>query len=350
MHTNLEIKIDNKLISANTPPYIIAEISANHNGDISKALRLIEIAKECGADAVKMQTYTPDTMTLDCDLDDFKIKGGPWNGYTLYQLYKEAHTPWEWHKIMFQKAKEVGITIFSTPFDETAVDLLEELNTPVYKIASFEVTDIPLIEYIAKKNKPIILSTGMANFEEITEAVNTIKKYHNKLIVLHCVSGYPTPPEQSNLKTISDIAQKFNVISGLSDHTLGTATAVASVALGACVIEKHFTHSRNDKGPDSAFSLEPHELKKLVEESKTAWSSIGSAGYERKEAEKDNVKFRRSIYFVKDMKAGDTITEDCIKRIRPGFGLEPKYFNSIIGKKVTTNITRGMPVRKTDYC
>lgn len=339
----MELKIDNRPIGQNHLPYIIAEISANHNGDINKALRLIEIAKESGADAVKIQTYTADTMTIDCDRDEFKIEGGLWDGYTLYDLYKEAHTPWEWHGALFEKAKEVGITIFSTPFDESAVDFLMELDVPAFKIASFEATDIPLIEYIAKQKKPIILSTGMANLPEIEEAVAAIKKYHDDVIVLHCISSYPAPPEQSNLRTIPDLAERFGVLSGLSDHTLGTATSVASVALGACVIEKHFIERRADGGPDSAFSLEPDELAKLVEETKIAHESLGAAGYERKEAEKQNLVFRRSIYFVQRLNAGDIISEASIKRIRPGFGLAPRYYNSLIGKKVIKDVEYGTP-------
>ncbi|MBL6989684.1 MAG: pseudaminic acid synthase [Bacteriovoracaceae bacterium] len=340
----MEITIDNKVIGINHPPYIIAEISANHNGDLNKALRLIEVAKESGADAVKIQTYTADTMTIDSDREEFKIKGGLWNGYTLYDLYKEAHTPWQWHKALFDKAGEVGITIFSTPFDESAVDFLMDLKVPAFKIASFEAIDIPLIEYTAKQMKPIILSTGMANLEEIEEAIAAIKKYHNDIIVLHCISSYPAPPEQANLRTISDLGNRFKVLTGLSDHTLGTTTAITSIALGAKVIEKHFTHDRNDKGPDSAFSLEPHELQLLCSESKIAFESLGTAGYEKKECEKENLVFRRSIYFTKDMKAGDIITQDSIKRIRPGYGLAPKFFYRLIGKKITTDVVRGEPV------
>jgi N-acetylneuraminate synthase len=341
----MELSIAGRKIGKDYPPYIIAEISANHNGDINKALRLIDIAKDSGADAVKMQTYTADTMTLNVDKEDFKIKDGLWKGYTLYDLYKEAHTPWDWHQKMFDHAKEVGITLFSSPFDETAIDFLEELNTPAYKVASFEATDIPLIQYMAKQDKPIIMSTGMASFDEITESVEAIKAIGNKnLILLHCVSAYPAMASNYNLKTIADLGRNFNVITGLSDHTLGTATSVASVALGACVIEKHFIEDRNDKGPDSSFSLEPSELKTLCEETKIAWESIGEVNYKRKGQEEANAVFRRSIYFSKDMKAGELISNKNIRRIRPGFGLEPKYFNEIMGKKVTADIECGDPV------
>jgi N-acetylneuraminate synthase len=339
------ITIDGKKVGPAHKPYIIAELSANHNGSIDKALESIEVAASCGVDAIKIQSYSPDTMTIDCDKSDFKIKGGLWDGYQLYDLYKWAQTPFEWHQQIFDKAKEVGITLFSTPFDESAVDLLESLNTPAYKIASFELTDLPLIKYVAKTGKPMIMSTGMADLSEIEEAIKTAKDNGCKdLVVLHCISAYPAPAEQSNLATIQDLSARFNVISGLSDHTLGTAVSVTSVALGASLIEKHFTLNRAEEGPDSTFSLEPEELKKLVEETTVAHKAIGKAGYERKPVEADNIKFRRSLYFVKDLKPGDIITDDDIKRIRPGFGLAPKYYQDVIGKKVITNIKRGTAV------
>ena len=345
----MEYEIAGRKIGAEYPPYIIAEVSANHNGDIDKALNLIEIAKKSGADAVKIQTYTADTMTLDVDKDNFKIKGGLWDGYTLYKLYQEAHTPWDWHYKLFEKARDIGITIFSSPFDESAVDFLEELNTPAYKVASFEATDIPLISYMAKKNKPLIMSTGMANFEEISESVEVIKNSGNKSIaLLHCVSAYPALASNYNLKTLIDLKSKFGVLTGLSDHTLGIATSVASVALGACIIEKHFTHDRNDKGPDSEFSLEPDELKLLCSETKTAWEAIGEVNYKGKGQEESNAVFRRSIYFSQDLKAGSTITKENIKRIRPGFGLEPKHYEKILGMKVKSDIEKGDPVRWED--
>lgn len=337
-----EISIDNKKIGNQYPPYIIAELSANHNGSLKTATETIKMAKLMGADAIKIQTYTADTMTIDSNKDDFQIKKGLWNGYNLYQLYKEAHTPYKWHKALFDYAKSIGITIFSTPFDESAVDFLEELNTPAYKIASFELTDLPLIEYIAKTGKPIIMSTGMANVDEIEEAISTARLAGCKdLIVLHCISAYPAPIEQSNLKTMVDLANRFSVLSGLSDHTLGTIAATTATALGANVIEKHVTLSRENKGPDSDFSLEPNELKALCVETKIAWSALGSVGYTIKQAENDNQRFRRSIYFVNDLKKGDIITEHDIRRIRPGFGLSPKYFDELIGKKVNQDICRG---------
>ena len=298
-----------------------------------------------GADAIKIQTYNADTMTIDCDNEYFKINGGLWDGYNLYNLYKWAQTPFEWHQAMFAHANKIGITIFSTPFDESAVDLLESLDCPAYKIASFEITDLPLIEKVAKTGKPVIISTGMANADEIDDAVNTAKKAGcTNLVILHCISAYPAPAEQSNLKTIADIANRWHVISGLSDHTLGTTVAVSSVALGACVIEKHVTLSREDKGPDSEFSLEPHELKALVDQTKLAWSSLGSADYDRKPAEQESIKFRRSLFFVENIPQGTTITHDHIRRIRPGHGIAPKYLNDIIGKVVNCDIKRGTPV------
>jgi len=260
-------------------------------------------------------------------------------------LYKEAQTPYEWHKRLFDYAKEIGITIFSTPFDETAVDLLEELEVPVYKIASFEMTDLPLVKYVAQTKKPMIISTGMANLEEITEVVRVARENGcTDLILLHCISSYPAPAEQSNLQTIPDLAERFGVITGLSDHTMGTTVATTSVALGACLIEKHFTLSRTDKGPDSEFSLEPQELKQLCIDTKIAWQSLGQAGYERKEVEKSNVRFRRSIYAVKNIKKGDKLTKENIKRIRPGFGLEPKHYEKILSKVAKFDIVRGMPI------
>ena len=340
------IEIDGRKIGTNNPPYIIAELSANHNGDFDRALKTIDMAKAMGADAIKLQTYTADTMTIDCEKEEFQIHGGLWDGYNLYQLYQWAQTPFEWHKAMFDHARKNEITCFSTPFDETAVDLLENLNAPAYKIASFETIDLPLIRYVAQTKKPMIISTGMANLEEITEAVETAQESGCKeIILLHCISGYPTPVEQSNLLTIPDLAQRYNVIPGLSDHTLGTAVSLAGIALGACVIEKHVTLSRADKGPDSEFSLEPNQLKSLCDETKTAWLSLGKAGYERKPVEDENIKFRRSIYVVNDIKAGELLTNENTRRIRPGFGLPPKYIHDVIGKTVKVDIERGTALR-----
>ncbi len=340
--TNKFIEIDGKRIGLDYKPYIIAELSANHNGNLDNALRTIEEAAKCGADAIKIQSYTPDTMTIDCDKNDFQVEGGLWDGYSLYDLYKWAHTPFEWHSKLFEKAKEVGITLFSTPFDETAVELLEELNTPAYKIASFELTDLPLIKRVAETGKPMIMSTGMANIDEISEAIETARANGcDDLVVLHCISAYPAPYEQSNLATLPDLAKRFDVISGLSDHTLGTVVSVSSVVLGACLIEKHFILDRNEKGADSEFSIEPYELKRLVEETDAAHKALGVAGYERKSVENSSMKFRRSLYFVKDIKAGEVITDAHVRRIRPGFGLAPKYISEIIGKTAKVNIERG---------
>lgn len=342
MSANKNIEIAGRKIGLDYPPYIIAEMSANHNGEIERAFETIAMAKAMGADAIKMQSYTADTITIDCDNKDFQIEGGLWDGYNLYKLYNWAQTPFEWHKPIFEFARKTDITIFSTPFDETAVDLLEDLNAPAYKIASFEAIDLPLIKYVAQTKKPMIISTGMANLEEITEAVETARESGcEQLVLLHCISSYPAPIEQSNLKTITDLSERFSVVSGLSDHTLGTTASVVSIALGACVIEKHVTLSRDDKGPDSEFSLEPQELRHLCVEAKDAWSALGVSGYERKAAEEENIKFRRSIYVVKDMKKGEIFTTDNIRRIRPGFGLAPKYFESLIGKNASQDIKRG---------
>ena len=339
-----ELKIKDKKIGPNHPPYLIAEMSANHNGSLEKALETIRIASKCGADAIKIQTYTADTMTIDSDNKEFLIKGGLWDGFKLYDLYKWAETPFDWHEKLFNYAESLGLTIFSTPFDETAVDLLEKLNTPAYKIASFELVDIPLIKYIAKKQKPVIFSTGMSSEEEIKEAIETMHSEKNyQIILLHCISSYPAPPEKSNLNQIKNIMNKFNVISGLSDHTLGTTVSTAAVALGASVIEKHFTLSRADKGPDSEFSIEPMELTKLRKSTKKAWLSLGKEGFDRDNIESQSKLHRRSIYFIKDKKAGEIVTKNDIKRIRPGNGLSPKFEEKIIGKKLKTNVYRGDP-------
>ncbi|CAG21085.1 pseudaminic acid synthase [Photobacterium profundum] len=339
------ITIDGRKIGPEHPPYIIAELSANHNGDINRAFKIMEEAKKAGADAIKLQTYTHETITIDCDSEDFQIHGGLWDGQTLYELYKGAHMPWEWHQTLFEKAKELDITIFSSPFDFTAVDLLEELNAPAYKIASFELVDLPLIARVAKTGKPMIMSTGMANKEEIAEAIKTAQENGCKeLVVLHCVSGYPAPADQYNLRTISDIASRFNVLSGLSDHTIDNATAVASVALGACLIEKHVTLDRSGGGADDSFSLEPIELAQLCKDAKTAWQSLGKVNYERTEAEKGNVKFRRSLYVVKDIAEGEEFTSENVKSIRPGFGLPPKNLINILGKRANMKIKFGTPL------
>lgn len=335
-------EISGRKIGKGHPPYIIAELSANHNGSLERAFETIKAAHENGAHAIKIQTYTADTMTIDCDREDFMIHGGLWGGYKLYDLYKWAETPFEWHKAIFDYAASLGITIFSTPFDESAVDLLESLGTPAYKIASFEATDLPLIRYVASKGKPVIMSTGMCSESEISEAVATAREAGcEKLILLHCISSYPAPMDQANLLQMPRLTERFETIPGLSDHTLGTTASVAAVALGACVIEKHFTLSRNDKGPDSEFSIEPDELKRLCQDTFDAWSALGKPGFERQKAEEGSKHFRRSVYFIKDMKAGEIITPAHIRRIRPGFGLPPKYFDQLIGKRVKKDVDRG---------
>jgi N-acetylneuraminate synthase len=338
--------IDGRYIDPSEPPYIIAELSANHNGSLERAFKTIEAAYRCGASAIKLQTYTADTMTIDSDRSEFMIKGGLWDGYKLYDLYKWAETPFEWHQAIFDYAKKIGITVFSTPFDESAVDLLEELNAPAYKIASFEVTDLPLIRYVAKTGKPMIMSTGMASEVEIEEAVDTARSAGCKnLVLLHCISSYPAPLGQANIKQMSELARRFNTIPGLSDHTLGTVASVAAVALGACVIEKHFTLSRQDKGPDSEFSIEPKELERLCDDAHDAWLALGSVGYLRQPAEIGSKIFRRSIYFVRDLPAGSVINVGDIRRIRPGMGLPPKYFDALVGKRLRVDVTNGTATR-----
>ncbi|MDH2241155.1 pseudaminic acid synthase [Pseudomonas sp. GD03909] len=342
----MNININGREIGPGSPPYIIAELSANHNGNIERAFKTIKAARDHGAHAIKFQSYTADTMTIDCDSEEFMIRGGLWDGFKLYDLYKWAETPFEWHKAIFDYAASIGITIFSTPFDESAVDLLESLNTPAYKIASFEATDLPLIRYVASKGKPMIMSTGMCSEEEIAEAVNAAREAGCKdLVLLHCISSYPAPIDQANLRQMPNLAEKFNSLPGLSDHTLGTTASVAAVALGACVIEKHFTLSRQDKGPDSEFSIEPDELRRLCQDALDAWSSLGRAGFERQQAEEASKRYRRSLYFVRDMKAGQIITDADIRRIRPGFGLPSKYFEKVLGRTVREDVNRGTAVR-----
>jgi pseudaminic acid synthase len=343
------ITIAGRAIGRSHPPYIICELSANHNGRIERALDLIEAAAATGADAVKIQTYTPDTLTIAHDAPEFRIRGGLWDGYTLYDLYRETHTPYEWHPALVQRARQLGITMFSTPFDEGAVRLLSELAMPAYKIASFEIVDLNLIECVARQKKPVIVSTGMASKEEIAEAVETARRHGaDELVLLHCVSSYPAQFEQANLRTIPDLADRFGVVVGLSDHTPGTACAVAAVAVGASVIEKHFTLRRADGGPDAAFSLEPDEFKRLVEDCRAAWLSLGHAGYVRSVAERQNLMFRRSLYVVKDVAAGEELTPQNIRSIRPGFGLAPKYLPEIIGRRATRPLKRGDPLRWED--
>jgi N-acetylneuraminate synthase len=345
----MHIKINERVIGSNEPPYVIAELSANHNGQLSLALRLIEEAKKAGADAVKLQTFKPDTITLNCDREEFKIRGGLWDGRTLYELYEEAHMPWEWHKPLFEHARKVGITLFSSPFDNTAIDLLEDLNAPAYKIASFEAVDLPLIKYAASTGKPMIISTGMADAQEIQEAIDAAREGGCKeLAVLHCVSGYPAPALDYNLRTIPDMIQRFGLVTGLSDHTLDNTTAIASVAMGASIIEKHFTLDRRGGGPDDSFSLEPAELAALCYGAKTAWQSLGKVDYGRKSSEQGNAQFRRSLYFVKDMRAGDVVTANCVRSVRPGFGLPPKYLGLILGRTLNRDVQHATPILQSD--
>ena len=339
------MKINNRLINVENPPYVIAEMSANHNGDINNAYKIIDMAKTAGADAVKLQTYKPDTITMDMRTPEFMIEGGLWDGQSLYELYESAFMPWEWHKPLFEYAQKIGITIFSSPFDNTAVDLLEDLNTPAYKIASFEAVDLPLIKYVAQTGKPMIISTGMADAEEIQEAIEAAREGGCKeLAILHCVSGYPAPAEDYNLRTLVDMQQRFGLVTGLSDHTIDNTTAISSIALGVSIIEKHVTLDRDGGGPDDSFSLEEEGLKELCVGAKTAWQSLGKVDYGRKSSEQGSVKFRRSLYFVKDINAGDLITDEYIMSIRPGFGLSPKYYEQILGKIAKCDIRHGTPV------
>ncbi|MBD8048960.1 pseudaminic acid synthase [Limnohabitans radicicola] len=345
----MQITIDGRVIGTNESPYVIAELSANHNGQLSLALRLIEEAKKAGADAVKIQTFKPDTITLNCDSEDFKIHGGLWDGRTLYELYDEAHTPWEWHKPIFEHARKVGITLFSSPFDPTAIDLLEDLNAPAYKIASFEAVDLPLIRYAASTGKPMIISTGMADAQEIQEAIDAARESGCKeLAILHCVSGYPAPAEDYNLRIIPDMIERFGLVTGLSDHTLDNTTAITSVAMGASIIEKHFTLDRSGGGPDDSFSLEPADLAVLCHGAKTAWRALGKVDYGQKASEKGNVKYRRSLYFTKTLACGAKIKAGDIRSVRPGFGLSPKFLDQMIGRTLIREVVAGTPVLPCD--
>ena len=340
-----ELTIAGRKIGEQYSPYIIAEMSANHNGDLDTAFKIIEEAKRAGADAVKIQTYTADTITLKSNLPDFQISDGLWAGRTLYELYEWAHTPWAWLKPLFEHARKHDITIFSSPFDNTAVDLLEDLNAPAYKIASFEAVDLPLIKYVANTGKPMIISTGMADAEEIGEAIEAAREGGCKeLAILHCVSGYPASPEDYNLRTIKDMRERFGLVTGLSDHTLDNTTAIASVVMGSSIIEKHFTLDRNGGGPDDSFSMEPSDLTALCRDAKTAWSALGKVDYGMKSSEQANIKFRRSLYFVKALKAGDVITANAVRSVRPGYGIAPKFVEHIVGKKVVRNIEKNSPV------
>ncbi|WP_314653948.1 pseudaminic acid synthase [uncultured Selenomonas sp.] len=329
-------------------PFIIAEMSGNHNQSLERALAIVDAAADAGVDAVKIQTYTADTMTIDIGTGEFFIsdKDSLWKGETLYHLYEKAHTPWEWHKAIFERCKERGIMGFSTPFDDTSVDFLEDIGVPCYKIASFENVDLPLIRKVARTGKPIIASTGMTTVAELSDLVQTVRENGcTDLTLLKCTSSYPASPEGTNLRTIPHMRELFGCAVGLSDHTLGIGAAVASVALGAAVIEKHFTLSRAEGGVDAAFSLEPAEMAQLVRECRTAALALGAVSYERAEQEQKSLQFRRSLYVVEDMKAGDVFTEKNLRRIRPGMGLSPKYYDIILGKKANCNITRGTAVQ-----
>lgn len=346
MMTAVSVSIAGRPVGAGHPPYIVAEMSANHNGSIDRALQIIHAAHEAGADAVKLQTYTADTMTLDVDHPRFRVKGSnPWDGEHLYDLYRKAMTPWEWHERLFACGRELGITIFSSPFDCSAVELLQSLDAPAYKIASFELVDIDLIRCCAATGKPLIMSTGMASLAEISEAVQAAREANAEgLILLKCTSAYPAPPEAINLRTIPHMAEAFGVVAGLSDHTVGTGVSVAATALGAAFIEKHFTLARTDGGVDSSFSLEPAELAQLVRESRMVHAALGRICYVHGEVESSFKRYRRSLFFVRDISAGTRITELDIEALRPGDGLPPKYRPAIVGHVVKQAVLRGTPV------
>lgn len=345
MKSNL-IEIAGRKISPAHEPYIICEISGNHNGSLDRALKLVEIAAQTGADAIKLQTYTPDTITIDHNGPGFILEDGLWAGRSLYDLYGEAHTPFEWHEALFAKGRELGVTVYSTPFDNTAADLLETLGAPAYKIASFEAIDLPLIAYVAKKGKPMIISTGMCNLGEIADAVRTARKNGcEDLALLHCVSSYPAATEDSNIRTIPHLGEAFDCVVGLSDHTFSSAAAVSSIALGGSIIEKHFTLSRADGGPDAAFSLEPAGFKQLVEDCKSAWRALGKVNYDLVGSERSSIVFRRSLYVVKDIPAGDKITTANVRSIRPGYGLAPKHLPAVLGRRVKRALVRGEPLK-----
>lgn len=342
-----ELNIGGRLIGDQHPPFIIAEMSGNHNQSLDRALAIVEAAAKAGAHALKIQTYTADTMTLDLAVDEFFISdtSNLWAGKSLHQLYEEAHTPWEWHAPIFDRAREMGLIAFSTPFDETAVDFLETLDVPCYKIASFEMTDLPLIRKVAATGKPMIVSTGMSNAAEIDETVRTAREAGCRdLVLLKCTSNYPASPINTNLRTIPNLKEWSGCEVGLSDHTMGIGAAVAAVALGASVIEKHFTLARSDGGVDSSFSLEPHELEALIVEVERAWQALGCVSYGATDAEKKSLAYRRSLYAVRDIAAGQSLTEENVRPIRPGHGLPPKYLEWVLGKKVSQDVKKGTPI------
>ena len=340
------IKIGTRLVGVDCLTYIVAEISANHNHNFDRAVEIVHAAKHAGADAIKLQTYTPDTLTIDSDREWFQIgKDSLWAGKTLYKLYGEAYTPWEWHPKLMAVASELGLDCFSTPFDASAVDFLETLNVPAHKVASFELVDLPLLKRIAQTGKPVIASTGMASLAEIEEAVGVLRANGTtQLILLKCTSAYPALPEEMNLNTIPHLAQTFGVVAGLSDHTLGGHVVVAAVALGARVIEKHFTLRRADGGPDSAFSLEPAEFAQMVREVREVEKALGEVSYTRTPDERKNVVFRRSLFVVEDVKQGELFTEKNVRVIRPGYGLHPRYLPDVLGKRAAQDVPRGTPM------
>lgn len=343
-----EFSIAGRPIGPGHPPYVIAELSGNHNGDINRALRLISAAHAAGADAVKLQTYTADTITINHGGEDFIIKGGPWDGRRLYDLYQEAHTPWEWHQQLFAHARALGIHCFSSPFDPTAIEFLSDLGAPAFKIASFEIVDIPLVRHAASKGRPLIISTGMASSMEISAAIEAaVATGNTQVALLHCVSGYPTPAEEANLRRIGALREKYDLAIGLSDHTLGIEVAIAAVALGASIVEKHITLARSDGGPDAAFSLEPDELAALVRGVRTAFSALGKSDYGRAKAEETSAIFRRSLYVVKDVAAGESFTSDNVRSIRPGYGLPPSQIDQVIGRRAARDVPRGTALQQS---
>lgn len=339
------ITIEGRRIGPDAPPYVVAELSANHNGDITRAFAVMDAAKRAGADAIKLQTYTADTLTIDHDGPGFLIESGPWAGQTLHELYSQASMPWDWHDALFAKGREIGITVFSSPFDDTAVDFLETFDVPAFKIASFEANDLPLVERVAATGKPLIISTGMSSRDEIAETVDAARGAGcEELLLLHCVSAYPAAPEDYNLRSIADMVSLFDTAVGLSDHTLGAETAIAAVTLGATLVEKHLTLRRTDGGPDSGFSAEPEELATLCQSLRTVRSALGTVGQKPIAPDGGNAIFRRSIYAVADIAAGDMLTRENIRSIRPGFGLAPKTYPQLLGRKAGVAIARGTPL------
>ncbi|MDD2969708.1 MAG: pseudaminic acid synthase [Lachnospiraceae bacterium] len=343
------VRIKNRLVGEGYPTYIIAEMSANHAGSIERAKEIIRVAKDCGADCIKIQTYTPDTITIDCDNEYFQIQEGTWKGENLYSLYGKAYTPWEWHNELKEAANKIGIDFFSTPFDKTSVDFLESIDIPFYKIASFELVDIPLIRYVASKGKPIIMSTGMGTQEEIREAVEAAYQEHNdRVVLLKCSSAYPALPDDMNLRTIEDMRERFNLPVGLSDHSLGSLSATTAIAMGASVIEKHFCLSRDISNPDASFSMTPSEFSSMVSDIRKVEKALGRITYGPSDQEQDNLKFRKSVFVIKDINEGEPFTEENLKVIRPGFGLKPKYFQDVLGKSAVRALKRGTPLKWED--